>query len=214
MAHHCYQSDNMNHYTMQNSTWSIDYTIRIFPFLLKSGIRFKPSRLFYFLATVSIVVSEWWFQINFLCFHHICWKPKTLKTGRNQVSEGDWIIRERRFNIEKCLGRQEGIGSSVLCLKEVMATSSPNILQSLWQETDIIRGFTGLVHFGFRSRLDISCLAADISVKFQELLSFAESLSGCLRVSAWWSAFPIPVHSRHLNVHNTLCPDLASKGRT
>ena len=56
-------------------------------------------------------------------------------------------------------------------------------LQSLWQETEIIRGFTGLVHFGFRSRLDISCLGADISVKFQELLIFAETLSGSLRVS-------------------------------
>lgn len=75
-------------------------------------------------------------------------------------------------------------GSSVLCLKEVMVTSSPNILQSLWQETDAIRGFTGLVHFGFRPRLDISCLGADISVTFQELLSFAENLSGSLRVSA------------------------------
>ena len=75
-----------------------------------------------------------------------------------------------------------GIGSSVLCLKEGMVTSSPNILQNLWQEADIIRGFTGLVHFDFRPRLDISCLGADISVKFQELGIFAENLLGSLRV--------------------------------
>ena len=123
-------------------------------------------------------------------------------------------IRERRFNNEKSLGRQEGMGSRVLCLKEITVTLSPNILLNLWQETDIIRGFTGPVCFGFSFQPDISCLGGDASVNVQELCIFADSFRIheflCEKIHLRHSHHP----NRSASVHNALCPDLASKGKT
>lgn len=93
MANHCYHSDNMNHYHVQKLNMINLIYQRISSLQFKSAIHFKPNRFFYILAAVLVGISEQWFQITFLHFNHTCFKPMTLKTGRNwKILSWDQII--------------------------------------------------------------------------------------------------------------------------